>query len=137
VIDQVLEPLALDRDLQSRHVREVRLAELARLMNLGEEDLLDRPLRGPPRLDPPLQRPQLAILELARLLTLKPLQQCLGLQTRIHLKLLTDPIPDLSERILPGPPIVRPRHFARQLPQPLVLAAGLDVNGRHRRCDYL
>ena len=51
----MLERLALDRHAQPRHVGEVRLTQLARLVLLREEDLLGRALQRQPDLDATLQ----------------------------------------------------------------------------------
>ena len=64
VVDQMRARLAVDRHAQLAHVREVRGAQPARQVLLREVDLLVRPARGLPVLDPPLQRPQLPIVEL-------------------------------------------------------------------------
>jgi hypothetical protein len=58
VVDQVRERLTVDRDAQVGQMREVRGAQSARQMLLGEEHFLVRPARGPPVLQPPLKRSQ-------------------------------------------------------------------------------
>ena len=90
VINQVLEQLALDRHAQSGHVGEIRLAQRAGLVLLRKKNLLGGPLQRPPGLDAPLQRAQLRVLELARMLALQVLEQGLGLQARVHPKSLLD-----------------------------------------------
>jgi hypothetical protein len=54
VVDQVRKRLAVDGHLQTGRVREVGGAQVAGLVDLAEEDLLGRPVQGPPLLDVPL-----------------------------------------------------------------------------------
>jgi hypothetical protein len=55
VVDQMLEQLAGDGHVQTRHVREVGSTQTTRLVDLREEDLLGRSVQGTPLLDVSLQ----------------------------------------------------------------------------------
>ncbi len=107
VVDQVLEGLSLEGHTQPRHVGEVRLTQLTRLVPLREVDFLGGPFQRPPQLDAPLQRTQLCILILARALALQVLKEGLGLQSRVELEGLLDLRPHLHEGIGPVTPGVR------------------------------
>jgi hypothetical protein len=63
MIDQVDEGTPVDADAQIRAVREVAGGQPTGIMHLGEEDLFGRATLRTPPLDPPLQRPQLAVGE--------------------------------------------------------------------------
>ncbi len=80
VIDQVLKGAAGDGHAQLRAVREVAGGQPARVMHLGEEDLLGRSRDGPPVLEPPLQGAELPLGETARKTALQILEHRLGLQ---------------------------------------------------------
>lgn len=99
VIDQMIEPLPRDGHVQTVHVREVRSAQPARMMNLAEVHLPPRPVRGPPLLDAPLQRPQLSLVKPSRILPQKPIPQGLGLELGRLLQLRGHFRPDLGERV--------------------------------------
>ncbi len=76
VIDQMGKWLAAERHAQGVHVREVGSRQVAGMVDLGEQDLLVRPLRSPPRADLSLERAPLAVGELLPLgLVLKPAKQ--------------------------------------------------------------
>jgi hypothetical protein len=103
VVHQVRERLAVDRHAQIRHVREVRGAQAARQMFLREENLLVRPARGPPVLDPPLHRSQMLLGKLPRMAVLQFRQKRLGFPARTLLEQSLDFAPDALEGILAGP----------------------------------
>ena len=88
VVDQVVERAAVDGHAQVGAVGEVAGAQPAGVMHLGEEDLLGRPVQGPPLLDAPLQGPQLAVGEAAGEAALQVGEQGLGLQAGVELQLL-------------------------------------------------
>ena len=79
VVDQVVERHAAEGYVQVGAVREVTGRQPAGVMHLGEENLLGRSLLGPPASQSPLQRPQLAVREAARIATLQLGEQGLGL----------------------------------------------------------
>src|SRR4029077_3311085 len=79
-------------------------AELARGVDLLEEDLLGRPLGDPPGLDLPLQGAELTVGEAAGAAALEILEEGPGLEPRVELQQGAEFGPDLLERILPGPP---------------------------------
>jgi hypothetical protein len=90
VVDQVGERCGRDRDAEVGAVREVRGGQPAGVVNLAEEDLLGRPVQGPPLLEPPLQGSQLAIGEASRILPLQPAKQGLGFQARVERQVLLE-----------------------------------------------
>jgi hypothetical protein len=107
VVDQMVERLAGDGDAEIGHVGEVTLGEPARLVGLCEEHLPGRSFEGTPSLDPPLQATELDVGESARVAPLQVVEQGLGLKPRVETELLNQFVPDLLERVLPGPPGVR------------------------------
>jgi hypothetical protein len=134
VIDQVIETQPLDRHLQLVHRGEVRGAQPARLVHLREEHLLRRPGLRAPALDVPLQRPQLAVSETARITPLQLGKNRLGLQARVAIEQCANLVPDRLERIGPRCPSVRLGDFAGQLAQIAVLACRLLIHvGEPRR----
>jgi hypothetical protein len=129
VVHQVRERRAGQRDAYVGAVREVAGAQPTRLVDLGEEDLLGRPVQGPPLLDPPLQRPQLALGEAAGVLPLQPAEQGLDLQAGIEGQLRLHLGPDVGEGVGSGSPGTLHRsHLAGQLAEPAVLARGLLID---------
>jgi hypothetical protein len=128
VVDQVGERLALDGHAQGLHVREVRGPQPARLMHLGEEDLLGRAVLRLPLPHAPLQRPPAPLPVRPRHLALQPLQQRLGLQARLAPQKLLQPRPHGGQRIRAGPPGARPGPLAGQSGLVAVLAGGLAIH---------
>lgn len=128
VIDQMLERLARNRHAQLVHVREVGSGQSARFMLLGEEDLLGRSVQGPPAPDVPLQRPQLAVGEAARMPPLQFLKDGLALQAGLVLQEDADLLPDVGEGIGPLHPVMGPGQFAGQLALPPILPCRLLVH---------
>ena len=104
MVEQMVEGTALNRDRQRRHVREIRLTQPARLVDLREVGLLGRPLQCPPHFDAALQGAQLAVREAPWILALQVLEQRLGLEPVIQLQHLLESRPYLLERIRPGTP---------------------------------
>jgi hypothetical protein len=96
---EVIDQMPRDGHVQTVHVREVRSAQPARMMNLAEVYLPPGPVRGPPLLDAPLQRPQLSLVKPSRILPQKPIPQGLGLELGRLLQLRGHFRPDLGERI--------------------------------------
>ena len=128
VVDQVRERLAVDGHLQTAGVGEVGGAQVAGLMDLAEEDLLGRPVQGPPLLDMPLQSAQLPLGKAAGIFALQPVKHGLGLQAGVKSQLLLDARPDLRERIGSRSPGMLHAHLAGQPAEPAVLACGLVVD---------
>lgn len=133
MVHHVVQGLPIDCHLQVAHPSKVRRAQTSRMVHLREEDFLVRSFGGAPRLHPALERPQLAVLELPRMLPLQPLKQRLGLQLRMLLQLLVDFRPDLFEWVLARPPVMRSLHFAGQPPQVPVLASRFLVHAHLQR----
>jgi hypothetical protein len=100
----MVQRLAGDGDAEIGHVGEVTLGEPARLVGLCEEHLLGGPFEGAPLLDPPLQATELDIGESARVAPLQVVEKGLGLKPRVEPELLDHFVPDILERVLPGPP---------------------------------
>jgi hypothetical protein len=99
VVDQMIEALPRDAHIQTVHVREVRSAQPARMMNLAEVHLPPGSVRGPPLLDTPLQRPQLSLVKPSRILPQKPIPEGLDLELGRLLQLRGHFRPDLGERV--------------------------------------
>ena len=134
MVDQVIERQALDSHAQLGTVREVAGAQPSRVMHLVEEHLLHRARQRTPLLDPPLQRPQLTVGELAGMAALQINEQRLGLQTGIEAEHLFELRPDADEWIGFGTPV--PGHefdLAGQPAQLPVLAGGLRIDTGPRR----
>jgi len=104
VIDQMVKRFAGDGDAEIGHVGEVALGEPTRLVGLCEEHLLGRPFEGAPVFDPALQATELNIGEPPRVAALQIEEERLGLEPRVEPELLDHFVPDLLERVLPGPP---------------------------------
>jgi hypothetical protein len=135
VVDHVVERLPRDGYAQAAHPCEVRRRQPARLVHLGEEDLLGRPVQRPPAAHLPLQGPQLSVAEPARVAALQLLEEGLRLKARVLFQQGAYFQPDFGERIGACPPGVRRRDRTRQLLQPLVLPCRLLVHvGPHSRC---
>jgi hypothetical protein len=130
VVDQVVERLAGDGHPQVRHVGEVGGAQPTGRVDLGEEHLLGRPLGGPPRLDPPLERAELSVREHARVLPLELPEQGQRFQPRVEGQPLGDAGPDVGEGIRVCPPRVRHPYLAGEPAEPAVLARGLGIHAR-------
>jgi hypothetical protein len=133
VVDQVLERLSLDGDPQIAHVGEITGTQPARFVDLGEEDLLGRPGLRPPTLDVPLQRPQLAVGEAARVAALQVLEERLGLQPRVDFQQGADLRPDLGKGVGARHPSMGLGQVAGQAAELEVLAGGLLVHGSPQR----
>jgi hypothetical protein len=82
VIHQVLQTLALNGHVEIVHGREVRRAQPARLMHLGEEHFLGWSRQGTPPTHAPLQGSQQLVAVLPRMAFLQPGQQRQSLQAR-------------------------------------------------------
>lgn len=108
VINQMRERLPGKGHVQTVHVCEVRGAQPARMMDLREVHFLARSIRRAPLSDPPLQRPQLALVKPSRILLLQPAPQRLGLKARRPLQLLGHFRPNLGEGIHACPPLAWP-----------------------------
>jgi hypothetical protein len=89
--------LPVNRYFQLPTVREVRLAELARIVILREVDFPWRTFECSPALDPTLQRSHLAVAEAAWFSLLQILEERFGLQTRLNPQPLFDLIPNLQQ----------------------------------------
>jgi hypothetical protein len=84
VVDQVGERAAEDGHAQVGAVGEVAGTQAAGVMHLGEEDLLGRPVQGPPPLDPPLQGAELPVVKTVGEPPPQVGQQGLGLQPGVQ-----------------------------------------------------
>jgi hypothetical protein len=107
VIDDVVERLAEDGDSELGHAGKITLGEPARLVDLGEEDLLGGPFEGSPLFDPSLQNAKLDVGKTAGIAALEVKEKGLGLESRVELEEFDKFGPDFLERVLPGPPGVR------------------------------
>jgi hypothetical protein len=129
VVQQVREGHAGDRHPQVRAVGEVTGAQPAGPMHLGEEHFLGRAVQGPPALDVPLQRPQLALGKAAGVLALQPVEEGLGLQAGVERQLRFDLGPHVGEGVGASPPgTLHGSHLTGQAVQPAVLAGRLVIH---------
>jgi hypothetical protein len=136
MIEHVHKRTAVDGHSQVRAVGEVAGSQPTGMMDLGEEDLFGRPALGPPTLDVPLQRPQLALGEAAGEAALQVGKKRLRFQSGVDLQLRFDFGPDLGEGVRTCPPVpVHARDLAGQFAEPAVLACRLgihaDAESRH------
>ena len=104
MVDHVRKRLAANGHTQLVHVREIRRAEPAGFMHLGEENLLGRPVLCFPLPRPPFQRAPLWLPILFGVFALQPLQEGLGLHGRRTLENFLERGPDLAQRIRACPP---------------------------------
>jgi hypothetical protein len=104
VIDQVVERRAGEGDAERAHVGEIALGEPPRLVGLCEEHLPGRPFQGAPLFDPALEATELDVGEPSRKAPLQVIEEGLGLEPRVEPELLEKFVPDVLERVLPGPP---------------------------------
>jgi len=129
--------LPADGDVQLAHAREIALPQPSRHVLLPEEDFPFRPGSRPPVLQPPLQRPQLAVGELARMLPLQCFEQCPRLQPRVRRDLFANPFPYLGERIGPRPPAPVFLSLTRQTRIVQIIPRRLPVHPGFRRRQFL
>ncbi len=138
VVDQVVEGRAGDGHAQVGAVGEVTGAEPSGVVDLSEEHLPGRSLKGAPLLDAPLQGPQLAVGETSGKAPLQVVEQGLGLQSGVEAELRFQLRPDLGEGIGPGAVVaIHAAHLAGQLAESAVLARGLEVKAGLVRCASL
>jgi hypothetical protein len=130
VVDQVLERPPIDGHPQVGHVREVGRTQPTGRVHLGEEHFLRRPVARPPRLDPTLERAELAVREAAGVLTLELPEQGQRLQPRVEAESFDDAGPDAGERVGVSTPGVRHPYLAGEPAEPAVLACGLGIHAR-------
>ncbi len=128
VIDQVVERLAEDGDAELGHAGEVALGETSRLVDLCEEHLLGRPFEGAPEFDAALQATELDVGETARIAVLQVEEEGLGLEPRVEPQLIDKFVPDVLERVLPGPPGVGDSSLTGERVGVAVLACRLLVD---------
>jgi hypothetical protein len=136
MIEHVLKRTAVDGHAQVRAAGKVAGSQPTWMMYLGEENLFGRPALGPPTLDLPLQRPQLAVAEAAREAPLQVGKKRLRFQSAVDLQLGLDFRPDLGEGVRTCSPVpVHAPDLAGQHAEPAVLACRLgihaDAESRH------
>lgn len=129
MIEHVHKRTAVDGHAQVGTVGEIAGSKPTGMMNLGEEDLFGRPALGPPTLDLPLQRPQLAVGEAAREAALQVGKKRLRFQAGVDLQLRLDFGPDLDEGVRTCSPVpVHAHDLAGQLAEAAVLACRLGIH---------
>ena len=134
VVDQVRERLPGDGHAHVAHVGEVRGAQPARLMDLGEVDLLVRAVLRLPGPYPSLQRPPHPVRVFPRVGALQPVEQGHRLQGGLLLEQRLQLRPHRGQRVPPRPPGAGPAALAGQALAVAVLACALAVHvGLHRR----
>lgn len=112
VVGQVIERPAGDRDAQFVHRGEVGGRQVARLMDLPEDDGPARAVRGPPLPDAPLEGPAVRVEKLTRMRLPEPVEEGLGAEPWLAAKLFLDLGPNGGKRVRPR--AIGPR-FARLL----------------------
>ena len=120
-----------DGDAQFIHMGKIRLAQPARLMNLGEKDLFGFSFRCPPYLYPALQRTHLAVTESARMPSLKILKKRFCFKARIGFQFNFNFSPDVLERVLTRAPIMVFSNFTGQSAQPAILSGRFFIHSRY------
>ncbi len=129
VVDQVVQRSAGDADVQVGAVGEVAGTEAAGVVDLGEEHLLGRPVQGPPPLEPPLERAELAVGEAAGEPPLQVGKHGLGLQGGVAAEQLFQGRPDVGEGVGPGTPVAfHASDLTGQPAEAAVLAGSLGVD---------
>lgn len=134
VVNQMVEALLLDRHVELVHRREVRRAEPAGFMHLREEHFLGRPPESAPTLQVPLQRPQLAVQEAARIAPPQLAEDRLRLQSGIAVEQFENLVPNRLEGIASRRPVVWLGDFAGQFTQIAVFACRLLIHVGEPRC---
>src|SRR5664280_1377842 len=97
-------------------------------MLLRKEHLSGWTLSCTPHLHAPLQRAHLTVLKATRVLALQELEDRLGLKPGVVFKQLLHVVPDINERIWPGPPAHRRWQLTGQSLQAPVLPRRLGVH---------
>jgi hypothetical protein len=129
MIDHVDEWTAVDGHSQVGTVSEVAGRQPTGMMHLGEEDFFGRSPLGPPRLDPSLQGPQLAVREAAGEAPLQVGKKSLRFQSGVDLQLRFEFGPDLGEEVRTRSPVpVHEHDLAGQLADPAILARRLGIH---------
>lgn len=128
VVDQVLERLAVDGHPEVGHVGEVGRTQPTGRVDLGEEHFLRRPVGGPPRLDPPLERAELSVREATGVFSLELPEQGQRLQPWVEGESLDDASPDVGEHVRVSPPGVGHPYLTGKPAEPAVLACGLGIH---------
>src|ERR1039457_86887 len=109
-------------------------------MLLRKEHLSGWTLSCTPHLHAPLQRAHLTVLKATRVLALQELEDRLGLKPGVVFKQLLHVVPDINERIWPGPPAHRRWQLTGQPLQAPVLPRRLGVHsclGRRNLLAFL
>jgi hypothetical protein len=119
-------------DAQIGQVREVRLGDDPRLMDLGEKHFLRRPVVRPPGGDLALERAHLGGLILLRPPFAEQREQRRRLQGRVAPQLLLHPRPVVGERIGSRAIAAWRRQVARQFAAVFVAAHRADAHARPR-----
>jgi hypothetical protein len=131
VIDHVIERHSVNGHAQVVAVAEIAGSQPTGMMHLGKENLFGRTVLCPPLLEPPLQRPQLAVGEATRVTGFQVGKEGLGLQPRVEVELLLEFGPDVVEGICAcSPGMVYHGHLAGQPVELPVCPSGLAVDAR-------
>lgn len=93
VIRQMLESFAEDGDFQGVHASEIRSRQITRVMDLAEHDRTRQTGCRPPLPDAPLESTAVALVQLPGMLSLEPLEQCLGPQPGLRFQPCLGPTP--------------------------------------------
>lgn len=101
VVDQVIESLPGDGDGERVHRGEVGRGQLARFMNLPEDDGLVRPVQGSPPLHASLEGSPMRVEEASGMLLSEPVEEGLGVESRLGLESRFDGGPNLGKGIGP------------------------------------
>jgi hypothetical protein len=116
-------------------MREVRGAQPARLMHLGEEDFAVRPVLATPLPHAPLQGASALRPIAGGVLPLEPLQEGLGLESGLGLEQFLQSWPDVGQGIGTSPPGMWGGSLAGELLCVAILACGFAVHACLHRCE--
>ena len=130
VVDQVVERPTINGHPQVGHVREVGGTQTAGRVHLGEEHFLRWPVARPPRLDPTLERAELAVRETTGVFPLELPEQGQRLQSGVEGEPLDDAVPDAVEGVRVSPPGMGHPYLGGKPGEPAVLACGLGIHPR-------
>src|SRR5215470_16869901 len=104
MINQMIKCLSLDRYPQCTHMREIRLALLARFMHLWKHHLFLGPPSSSPFFHSPLQRSQVSFSEFPFVFSAQMLEDGVGLHRPVRPQYFFNLRPHSFEHILPCSP---------------------------------
>jgi len=133
VIQQVVKRLAIDRDPQRVHVREVRRPQPAWVMHLREDHRLVGPVQAAPVAHPPLEGASLRVGKPAGIALLQPGEQRERPQPWFGFQPGLDLGPDVGERVRPRAPIAWRTAFGGQTFAVAIFTSGFLIHSSSPR----